>query len=333
MEPDGVAGPALLYLSRADLLSLGIGMAEVMQAVEAGCRARGLGETVMPPKLTLRGEDDGFSQVMPASLPGLRGLGMKWVTLAPANVGRGLPLIHGLVFLSDAETGVPCAVMDGGVVTAWRTGASVGVAARHLASPATACAGLLGCGVQGRAAVRALAAALPALRTLRCFDVHPAAARSLAAEIGAELPLLEVVACGAPRDVVAGAGVVVSAITMVEGVAPPLGAGLLEPGALAVALDYDAAWTAAAMAECDRFFCDDSEQVLATRATGVRLAGIPSRIAGDLGELAAGRVAGRRDDDERLFCMNLGMAIEDVVTAQLALARAREAGVGRELPL
>jgi ornithine cyclodeaminase/alanine dehydrogenase-like protein (mu-crystallin family) len=100
-----------------------------------------------------------------------------------------------------------------------------------------------------------------------------------------------------------------------------------------VALDYDAAWSAAAMAACDRFFCDDVATVRATQADGVRLAGVPADIAGDLGALAAGSVRGRTGDDERLFCLNLGMALEDVVTAALVLRRARELGVGTELPL
>ena len=87
------------------------------------------------------------------------------------------------------------------------------------------------------------------------------------------------------------------------------------------------------MAACDRFYCDDVATVRATRAAGVRLAGIPAEISGDLGELAAGLVAGRGRPDERLFCLNLGMALEDVVTAELAVRRALELGVGRELPL
>jgi ornithine cyclodeaminase/alanine dehydrogenase-like protein (mu-crystallin family) len=120
---------------------------------------------------------------------------------------------------------------------------------------------------------------------------------------------------------------------MTADIRPPLGPGLLQPGALAVALDYDAAWSGAAMAECDRFFCDDAAGVRTTRAAGVRLAEVPGEIAGDLGELAAGLVHGRERDDERLFCLNLGMALEDIVTGRLALQRARELGVGRELPL
>ena len=44
-------------------------------------------------------------------------------------------------------------------------------------------------------------------------------------------------------------------------------------------------------------------------------------------------VSSRTAPDERLFCLNLGMALEDVVTGGLALRRARALGVGRELPL
>lgn len=286
-----------------------------------------------PPKQSLHGEGGAFAQVMAASLPGVRGLGVKWVTVSPGNSARGLPLVSGLIVLSDAETGLPSAVMDAGVVTAWRTGASVGVAARFLARPAARCAGVLGCGVQALAAVRALAVVLPSLRIVRCFDRDPAAVRRFAAELGGGEPQLTVVSCAAPVEVAHGAGVVVSAITMEEGVRPPLGAGLLEPGALAIALDYDAAWSAEAMAACDRFFCDDTEQVRATAAAGPRLGGIPEVITADLADLAAGAAVGRRHDDERLFCLNLGVALEDVVTAQLALARAVELGVGCELPL
>jgi len=330
--PPPHAGAGLLYLSRADLASLGVGAGEVVDAVDRACRARGEGRAVMPPKLTIHGEGGEFSQVMGALLPTERALGAKWVTLYPQNPARGLPLTNGLVVLSDPHTGLPKAVMDAGTVTAWRTGASVGVAARYLARGAVERAGLLGCGVQGRAAVRALAAVLPDLRAVACHDAVEAAAVAFATDLAAELPALAFEVCGRPSQVARGAGVVVTAITMGDD-PPPFGAGVLEEGALAVALDYDAAWTPAAMAACDRFFCDDTPGVLAAKAAGPRLAGIPGAIAGDLCELAAGRVPGRLDDRERLFCLNLGMAVEDVVTARLAVDRARATGVGRTLPL
>jgi ornithine cyclodeaminase/alanine dehydrogenase len=339
----GSPGASLLYLARAELESLDLTMLEVVDAVDAGCAAKGRGEVVMPPKLSLHGEGDAYSQVMAAVVAGgpgagggqgaAGGLGAKWVTLFPQNVSRGLPVTNGLVVLSDAATGLPSAVMDAATITAWRTGASVGVAARYLARPDVTTVGVLGCGVQARASVRALAVVLPGLREVRCHDAVASAGEAFVDGLGAELPDVRFAASVAPEDVVSGAGVVVTAITMTADVRPPLGAGLLEPGALAVALDYDAAWSAAAMAACDRFFCDDVATVRATQAAGVRLAQVPGVIAGDLGELAAGLVAGRERPDERLFCLNLGMALEDVVTGELALRRAREAGVGHVLPL
>ncbi|HSL96607.1 MAG TPA: ornithine cyclodeaminase family protein [Thermoleophilia bacterium] len=328
-----MSGDALRYLTRAEIESLGIGPAEVVDALDAGLREKGRGAVVMPPKTTLHGPDRAFCQVLSAWLSDSGALGVKWVTIFPANAAKGLPAVGGLVVLSDASTGRPEAILDGGVITAWRTGASAALAARYLARPEVDCVGLLGCGVQGRASVDALAAELPGLRTVRCHDAVPAAAAAFVAEAPSRLPGVEVVVCDEPAAITCGAGVVVTAITMSEDVAPPLDAGRLEPGALAVALDYDAAWSTAAMAECARFYCDDTEQALATRAHGPRLQGIPETIAGDLGELAAGLVEGRRDPGERLFCLNLGLAVEDIVTARLVLERARERGVGTPLPI
>ena len=79
------AGPHLLYLSRADLASLGVTPLEVVDAVDRACRAKGEGRAVMPPKLTLHGEGGAFSQVMGASLPAEGALGAKWVALFPAT--------------------------------------------------------------------------------------------------------------------------------------------------------------------------------------------------------------------------------------------------------
>jgi ornithine cyclodeaminase/alanine dehydrogenase-like protein (mu-crystallin family) len=324
--------PSFLYLGRTDLDSLGIGMDEIVDAVDAACRIKGEGHADMPPKLNLHGPGGSFSQVMAASL-GAQGLGVKWVTIFPANVAAGLPLVNGLIVLSDPVTGRVSAAIEAGVVTAWRTGASAAVAARYLARRDVDCVGLLGCGVQGTSSVMALAAVLPELRSMRCFDAVPAASEAFVRGMRKSLPDISVTVCDAAQEVPRGAGVVVSAITMVAGVRPPLEAGLLEPGALAVALDYDAAWTGEAMADCDRLYCDDMAQVLAAKAAGPRLSGIPAEIAGDLGDLAVGRVPGRITDTERLFSLNLGMAVEDVATAQLAFDRARELGVGRDLPI
>jgi ornithine cyclodeaminase/alanine dehydrogenase-like protein (mu-crystallin family) len=344
-----------LYLSRDDVRALEVPPADVVDVLLAAFRAKGDGHAVMPPKMTVHGRGDDFSQAMaawisdeaaPASLGrsadvgpstspasfAVAGLGAKWVCLFPDNAALGLPTLHGLVVLSDPHTGVPLAVMDATELTAVRTGASAGLAARLLARPGAAVVGVLGCGVQGAASLLSLTAELPGLRQVRLFDVRPQAAEDLAGRLSGEMPGVEFVGAREPEQVASGADVVVTAITQVAGAAPPLDAGLLAPGALAVALDYDAAWTGAAMAEFDRFVVDDEPQVLATKAAGVRLGSIPA-IYADLGQLAAGRVPGRATPHERWLCLNLGVGIEDVAAGMLLYRRAVAAGLGTRLSL
>ncbi|HQG04315.1 MAG TPA: hypothetical protein PK838_08360 [Thermoleophilia bacterium] len=326
-----MSAPTILYLTRDDVAGLGISMAEVVATVDAAFREKGAGRAVAPPKLSLQGEAGAFSQAMAAALPALGGLGVKWLTIVPANAAAGRPTVNGLMVVNDPVDGLPEAVIDASLITAWRTGASVAVAARYLARPDAAAVGVVGCGVQGRAAVDALAVVLPGLRVVRCYDIVAQAAARFASDVRSTHPGLAVQVCAAPDEAARGADVVVSAVTMGDA-EPFLGPDTLTDGALAVALDYDAAWSPAAMAACDRFYCDDTAQVLATKAHGPRLQHIPQTVAGDLGGLAVGAAEGRRDETERLFCMNLGIAIEDVATAQLVLARARERGVGLRLP-
>jgi alanine dehydrogenase len=326
--------PEVLCLSRGDVERLGLLMGEVVAAVEEGFRLKGTGETEMPPKPALHPGGGAFIHAMPALVRGEVGLAaLKWVAVYNANPARGLPALAALLVLSDAADGQPLAVMDAALLTALRTGASVGVAARRLACDDVEAVGIVGCGVQARSSLAALVEVLPGLREARCYDVSATAQRAFIDEMSTRFPALSCIACSPPAEVCRGAGVVVSAISMGTGARPPLGAGLLEAGALAVALDYDAAWTVAAMAACDRLVCDDVAQVRATVAQGAYLGELPVARLEDLGDVVAGKAPGRRDAEERIFALNLGIAVDDVMTARLVYSRARERGVGRSLPL
>jgi ornithine cyclodeaminase/alanine dehydrogenase len=324
-------GPSLLYLSRDDVAGLGLPMADVLVAVEESFRRKGLGQVQLPAKIGVDAGDGAFAHAMPAFVPAAGALGVKWVGAFPGNPALGLPTVSGLIVLADPATGLPVAVMDATLVTALRTGASAGVAARFLARPGAGVAAIVGCGVQGRSSLRALAEALPGLHEVRCRDVSEAAAHSFVEELGALLPDLELRACDSAPEAVLGADVVVTAIPM-DGRRPPLDAGLLGRGALAVALDYDAAWTTAAMAECDRLVTDDLSQTLATKAAGAHLASLPA-IDADLGRVVAGCEPGRLDEGQRILCLNLGIATHDVLTARLVYERALATGAGTRLPL
>jgi len=174
---------------------------------------------------------------------------------------------------------------------------------------------------------------MPALSEVRCYDLLPEAARRFAGEMSAHAPALRFVVCASAPEAVRPADVVVTAIPIVVDPKPELDAGMLRQGGLAVSLDYDSAWTAAAMRECDKFFSDDVGQLLATREHGVYFGGIPEKISADLGELAAGLALGRESEAERIFSMNMGIAVDDMVTAKLLYDRALARGAGVRLPL
>lgn len=323
----------LVYLSKAEVEGLGLSMREVIAALDAGFAAKGRGETEMPPKPGIHTRPDCFIHAMPAYVREPEAAGIKWVSGYPPNPARGLPYITGLLVLNDPETGVPLAVMDCAWITAMRTGASAGISARYLARTDSRVAAFVGCGVQARTSLRALAAELPSLREVRCYDLLPAAARAFVAEMQATCPTLVFATCASAVEAAGPADVVVTAIPIVEQPAPDLDAGALKPGGLAVSLDYDSAWTSAAMCACDKFCADDVPQLLSTREHGVYFGGIPGRIHADLGELAAGVKPGRESDEERIFSMNMGIAVDDVVTAKLLYERALERGAGVRLPL
>ena len=308
-------------------------MREVLDALDLGFAAKGRGNTEMPPKPGIHTRPDCFIHAMPAYVRELEVAGLKWVSGYPPNTAKGLPYITGLLVLNDCETGVPLAVMDCAWVTAMRTGASAGISARYLARDGSDSAAIVGCGVQARTSLMALVETLPALAVVRCYDLYPEATAAFVAEMGALFPKLRFVTYAGAAEAAREADVVVTAIPIVVDPHPDLDAGDLKEGGLAVSLDYDAAWTSAAMRECDRFCADDVGQLLATREHGVYFGGIPATIHADLGELAAGLKPGRESDAERIFSMNMGIAVDDMVTAKVLYELALERNAGTRLPL
>ncbi len=328
-------GPSeLLYLSRADVEAVGVTMPEIIERLEAAFREKGAGRVEMPPKPGVHpgSAGDNFIHAMPASIPALGAAGVKWVSGFPGNPARGLPYISGLLILNDPETGLPTAVMDATWITAMRTGAATAVAVKCLGRRGATSFGILGCGVQGRTNLEAVAAVVPTLREVRAYDIHPERVERYIEEMRGRLPGLTLVAARDARAAVEGADIVVTAGPIRARPEPTIEAAWFSEGALGVPLDYDSYWKPEALCRADRFYTDDTAQLLHTRADGVYFKSIPDVYA-DLGKVVAGLKDGRRDDRERLVCMNLGLALEDMATAPLVLERARARGLGTRLPL
>ncbi|OLD65929.1 MAG: hypothetical protein AUI47_01040 [Acidobacteria bacterium 13_1_40CM_2_68_5] len=325
----------LLYLSRADVEAVAVPMTAIIERLEVAFREKGLGRVEMPPKPGIHpgpSGGDNFIHAMPAFIGALGAAGVKWVGGFPENLRRGLPYVTGLLILNDPQTGLPKAVMDATWITAMRTGAASAVAAKRLARPGASSFGILGCGVQARTNLEAIAAVVPSLESVRAYDIHLDRAARYCAELGPAYPAIKFSAVATPRAAVEGTDIIVTAGPIRARPSPIIEPEWLAEGSLGLPLDYDSYWKPEAMAAAERFYTDDTAQLLHTREAGVYFRRVP-RVFADLGEVVAGLKDGRRHDRERLLCMSLGIALDDMATAPLVLEGAVAKGLGTRLPL
>jgi ornithine cyclodeaminase/alanine dehydrogenase len=318
-----------LYLSAEDVAEVGLTMAELIGAMEAMFVEKGEGRAEMPPKPGIHTRPNAFIHAMPAYVPSLEAAGMKWVSGYPDNRDRGLPYINGLFILNDADSGIPLSVMDATWITAMRTGAATAVAAKHLARSASRSVGIIACGVQGRTNLEALACVFE-LERVRAYDIDSGVAERFASEARDRYGLVvEVVSH--PGEAVRELDLVVTSGPILKNPQPAIEVGWLTPGAFGCALDFDSYWSGAALAEADKLATDDTAQMEYYRQAGYFQT--TPRPYADLGQIVVGASPGRESDEERVICLNLGLALEDVVTARLIYERALSGGIGTHLPL
>ncbi len=264
------------------------------------------GKVIQPVRVMLPvAEHQGFLGIMPAYGGAL---GAKLVTLYPKN--DGIPTHHATILLFRPETGEPLASIDGGLITEMRTAAASAVATRLLARPEASTLAIIGSGVQARSH-------LEALRLVRDFrDVRvwsPRNAAAFAERFGVK-------AAASAEEAVRGADVVVVA-TM--SMAPVLFGTWLSPGTHINAVGAPRpTWR-----ELDdetlrrsRIYVDSRDAAL-VESGDVIAAG---HVFAELGEVVAGTRPGRTRVDEITLFKSVGVAVEDIVAADLVYRKASE---------
>jgi len=319
----------ILYLSYDDVVSLKIPLKDIISVIEDAFRQKGEGLAEMPPKPGVHPRPNSFIHAMPAYLKKSDAVGLKWISGNPENPKRGLPYINGIFILNDPDTGLPIAVMDARWMTAYRTAAVSAVSAKYLANPDSEVLAVLGCGTQGRSNTLMLREVLP-LKKVKAYDINEDALNRYKKFVQ-ENSDLEVELTSSPREAVKDADIIVTAGPLLKEPNPVIEADWTKPGATALPLDFDSYWKSSAIASMDKFYTDDVEQLKYYIKEGwIRPI---ERIDGSLDEVIVGKKPGRERKDERIMCMNLGLAIEDVATGKLIYELALKKGVGRKLPL
>ncbi len=323
-----MAGRKLLYLRARDVETLMPSPGELIALLREVFLQKANGATEMPPKLGVHPKPESLMHAMPASIPSMGAVGVKWISAYPGNPALGLPQVSGLVVLNDPETGVPYAILDAAPITTTRTAAASVLAALHLARDDAETLGVLGCGEQGRSHIRAFVDAFPIQRVV-ALDPSEVAASHLADELSAELGL-EIEIETSARRLVEVSDVVVSAGPITNPPHETIQAGWLKPGACAVSIDYGSYWHGDALREMDLSCTDDLVQLASHQREGY-LPNVPP-IHVELAALVAGSAAGRQTDTQKTFACNLGIAVEDVAVSKVLVDRAREQNRGLALP-
>jgi ornithine cyclodeaminase/alanine dehydrogenase-like protein (mu-crystallin family) len=250
--------------------------------------------------------------LMPAF--GDRGVGVKLVTLTPANPGRGFPFIHASYVLFEPETQSPEAILDGTALTALRTAAVSGLATRHLAREDASVLVVFGAGVQARSHLEAMCT-VRRVTHLVVVSRSPAAVDALVQE-GVDRGLE-----ARPGDpaAVADAHLICTCTTSEE---PLFDGSLLRPGAHVNAVGSHRP----ASRELDTETVRRGRLIVETRGVALSEAGdlvIPiaegaiaaDHVAADLAETVRGAEVRRSPEDVTVF-KSVGMAFEDLVVAR-----------------
>lgn len=321
---------SFLYLSRSDIENLEVPIHEIIEVVEEAFKEKAAGKTEMHPKPGVHPQKDAFIHAMPAYIPKMKSVGVKWVSGFPENPRRGLPYISGLLVLNDVETGFPICVMDCTWITAKRTGAATAVAAKYLAKKDSKTLGILGCGVQGRSNLEALMVVCTDLEEVKAYDVNAENLRRYVEEMTTKHNI-KIKSVESPRGAVENCDIVVTAGPILKHPKPVIESSWFKKGGFACPIDFDSYWKPETMRSMDKFCTDDKEQLEYYRQLGY-FSDIPEVYA-ELSEIVSGKNSGREDEEERIMSMNLGLAIEDIATAKLVYDKAKKKKVGIALLL
>ncbi|HEU4798295.1 MAG TPA: ornithine cyclodeaminase family protein [bacterium] len=326
-----------LLLREADVAAL-LPMDAAIEIMEQALRAFSTGRVLQPVRLALSIEPHaGYLGLMPAHLRGGDGreaLGAKAVTFYTGNTARHLPTHMAVILLWDSATGALVAIMDGRLITEMRTAATSAAATKALARGEAGVLALLGAGVQARSHFEALRL-VRRLREVRVWSRTKARRETFAREMGDQgLPIR---VCTTAEEAVRGADLIVTATSsptpVLEGRWIADGAHINAVGAPRP--DWRELDTAAVARA--RLFVDsragavvESGDIIQALKEGAIDEG---NIRAEIGEVLAGRMAGRTSPRDITLFKSLGMAVEDVATAAYVLARAREHGAGQEIEL
>jgi alanine dehydrogenase len=292
---------------------------DLLRELEATFGALDRGEVQCPPRPQISVPGRGISLAMAAWQPG-RQICVKVVNVFDGNLAAGLPNHLASVNLFDPDTGAATCVMDATFITAVRTAAAAVLSHKLLSRGDSRVATIVGAGVQAREHLRLLPlvrdvdeiqiCALDFAHAQRLARLHPHAHAVADLEPAIRRSDLVCLATHSPTPVIDAAWIAPGTHVSSVGYHPPLGE------------------LPAALARASRLFVETIDAFAAPPVGCAELAGVDPAAAATLGSVVNDRRRGRSHASEITVYKAMGIAMEDMVAANLVFERARRSAAG-----
>ncbi len=328
----------ILFISESEVEQL-LSMKEVLKSIEQAFREKALGRAQMPPKSYIfYSKFNGDLRTMPSYLEKSNISAVKIVNVHPENPHKfNLPTVIGTIVLIDPMNGAPLSIMGGTKITAIRTGAAGGIAAKYLANKNPKTVGLVGAGTQAKTQLLALSSIFQSLEEIRVWSRKSKSRQSFVSEMKSKLSLqARIISVKNVKDAVENVDIV---ITTTPSRKPLVKSKWVSAGTHINCIGADAPGKQEldpSILKGSKIVVDSWEQASHSGEINIPYAkGLLTKqdIWAELGDIIAGLKLGRTKYDEITIFVSTGLAIQDAVTADLTFKKAKEKKMGTHLEL
>jgi ornithine cyclodeaminase len=308
-------------------------MPAAIEGMKAAFAQLSTGRSITPLRSHIEVQSSGgVTLIMPAYLPADDALAVKIVSVFPQNAARQEPTIHAAVLALDPVNGRPVALLEGGTLTAIRTGAGSGAATDLLARRSAEVAAIIGSGVQARTQLEAVCCVRD-IREVWVYSPNLVHAAAFASEMAGRTPIPATIhVTASAEEAVSRADVICTATTSLRPVFPyhalQTGAHVNAVGSFTPQmheLDEETIRASLVVVDSREAALEEAGELISALQSGVIG---PEHIYAELGEIVAGKKPGRQSDDQITLFKSVGVAVQDAAAASIALQNAARDELG-----
>lgn len=311
----------MILLNRKDMKNI-FSMEEAVQACKTAFRTFSAGESVIPLRTNISvPKHEGLTLFMPGYVETMDAAGIKIVSVYPKNSEKGLPSVPATMVLMDSATGEVCCILDGTYLTQLRTGAAAGAATDILARSDAKIGALIGTGGQALSQLEAMLT-VRELKEVRIYSRNKSKAKKFIDLAKEELVMAktQLIAVSTSDEAIIEADIITTVTTskkpVFDGKKVRQGAHINGVGSFMPdmqELDEEI------INRADKIFFDSFDAVMAEAGDFI----IPleksninkEKINGELGQILEGKLKGRESENEITLFKTVGIAVQDIVTA------------------